>query len=82
MLNKLYIKGTLKGGFWKKSIDFEMVVVYTNLKNLIVDVQLLDENTSIRDDRFNIDFRVGDHIDKAKEWVSRNGHEIEIEVIK
>lgn len=82
MLNKLYIKGTLKGSFWKKEVDFEMVVVHTNIKNLIVDIQLLEGDISLRDDRFNIDFRIGDHIDKAKEWVSKNGHIIDADVIK
>jgi hypothetical protein len=82
MLNKLYIKGTLKGSFWKKEVDFEMVVVHTNIKNLIVDIQLLEGDISLRDDRFNIDFRIGDHIDKAKEWVSKNGHVIDADVIK
>lgn len=82
MLNKIYIKGKLKGSFWKKEVDFEMVVVYTNLKNLIVDVQLLEGNTSLKDDRFNIDFGVGGHIDKAKEWVSKNSHKIDVDVIK
>jgi len=82
MLNKLYIKGTLKGSFWHKKVDFEMVVVYTNVKNLILDIQLLDGNTSLRDDRFNIDFRIGDHIDRAKEWVSKNGYKIDADIIK
>jgi len=82
MLNKLYIKGTLKGSFWTQKTSFEMVIVFTNLKKLIVDVQLLNDDVSLRDKRFDIDFNIGDSIEKAKEWVSRNGHEIEIEVIK
>lgn len=82
MMNKLYIKGTLKGSFWTKKADFELLVVYTTFKNLIIDIQLIDGDVSLRDNRFNIDFSIGDHIDKAKEWVDKNGHVIDIEIIK
>ena len=82
MLNKLYIKGTLKGSFWVKKADFEIIVYFTGIKKLIVDTQLISGDVSLRDERFNIDFRIGDHIDKAKEWVKNNGYEIEDEIIK
>lgn len=82
MLNKLYIKGTLKGSFWVKKADFEIVVFFTGLKKLIVDTQIVDGDVSLRDERLKIDFKIGDHIDKAKEWVEKNRHEIDSEVIK
>jgi len=82
MMNKLYIKGTLKGNFWTPKNDFELLVVYTTFKNLIVDIQLIDGDTSLRDKRFNIDFNIGDHIDKTRDWVVKNGHRIDIEMIK
>jgi hypothetical protein len=80
MLNKLYIKGSLDGKFWAKSIDFEIMIVFTVLKNIIVDIILMDGNTSLNDKRFNFDFKIGDSINLAKEWVERNNHTIEAEI--
>ncbi len=77
-LNRLYIKGKVKNGFFRKSKDFELVIFFTGLKKLIVDVQ--SDDISITDRNLNIDFGIGDHIDKAREWCNKNGHEIDHEI--
>lgn len=78
MLNKLLIKGTIKGGFFKKNKDFELVIYFSGLKKLIFDIQSDDVN--VKDPKSGIDFGIGDHIDKAKEWIEKNGHEIDVEI--
>ena len=78
MLDKLFIKGTVKGGFFKKSQDFEMEISFTSLKKLIIDIY--SEGINIRDPKLKLDFEIGDNIDKAKEWCEKNGHVITQEI--
>lgn len=78
MLNKLFIKGTIKGGLFKRSKDFELVIYFSGLKKLIFDIQSDDIN--IKDPKLGIDFGTGDHIEKAKDWIKRNGHVIDLEI--
>jgi len=78
MLDKLFIKGTVKVGFFKKSQDFEMEISFTNLKRLIIDIHI--EGISPRDPKLKMDFIIGDSIDKAKEWCEKNGHVITHEI--
>lgn len=78
MLDKLFIKGTTKSDFFKKSQDFEMEISFTNLKRLIIDIHI--EGISPKDPKLKIDFRIGDSIDKSKEWCEKNGHIITQEI--
>lgn len=86
MMNKLFINGKLKGSFFQKEANFEMVVVFTGVKMAVLDVQLLEnkvgEQVTLKDKRFKLDFTIGDHIDKVKQWVDKNGHEIDFEQIR
>lgn len=81
-LNRLYVSGTTKGRFWTRKSNFELVIFFTGFKKAIIDVQVTSGNLSLRDERLNIDFKIGDHIDKAKEWVIKNGYNIDNEIIK
>jgi hypothetical protein len=81
-LNRLYIDGYIKSRFFSKKSYFELMIVFTVLKKAIIDIQMISGDLSTSDERLNIDFRIGDHIDKAKEWVIKNGHNINNEIIK
>jgi len=78
MLNRLFVKGTIKRGFFRKSLDFELVIYFSGLKKLIFEVD--SNNINIKDPKLKIDFGIGDNIDDAKDWVKRNGHRIDVEI--
>ena len=78
MLNKLFVKGTIKGGFFKKNKDFELVIYFSGMKRVVFDIQ--SDTINIKDPKLGIDFGVGDSIDKAKDWISRNNHVIDVEI--
>jgi len=75
-MNKLFIKGNLKGGFFKSKNEFELIVVFTGIKKIVIDIQLINDDLTLKDNRFDFDFKIGDHIDKVKKWVYKNKHTI------
>lgn len=79
MMNRLFISGNLKKKLFRKSIDFEMIIIFSITKKQIIDIVLMGNKVSLEDKRFNIDFEIGDHIDKAKKWISDNKHKIDFE---
>lgn len=79
-MNKIYLSGTLKGSFFQKKKDFEMVISFTRFKELILDIHSDDVN--IHDKRLGIDFTVGDNIQKARDWIDRMGFKIDVEMIR
>jgi hypothetical protein len=78
MLNKLFVSGTINRGFFRKSKDFELVIYFSGLKKLIFEVYSDDIN--LKDPKLGIDFGVGDNLDKAKEWIKKNGYMIDGEI--
>lgn len=75
--NQLYIEGVLKGGFLKKDKEFEMIIYSTPSKRMIFDVYI--KGIDISDPKLKISFKVGDSIEKAKDWVNENNHNITFE---
>lgn len=86
MMNKLFIKGKLKGSFFQKEANFEMIVVFTGVKKMVLDIQLMEnkkgEQVTLKDQRLKLDFKIGDNVDEVKKWVEKNGHEIDFEQIR
>lgn len=78
MLNQIFIEGKTGKTLFSKSKDFEMIVYFTPLKGIILDIII--EGTTLLDKKLNIDFKIGDNIDKALEWVSKNNHTITHEI--
>jgi hypothetical protein len=78
MLNQIFIEGKTGKTFFSRSKDFEMIVYFTPLKEIILDITI--EGTTLLDKRLNIDFKIGDNIDKLKDWVSKNNHTITHEI--
>lgn len=75
--NRIYIEGEIKGGFLSKSIPFEIIVYFTNVKKIIFNIY--SEGIDIKDKRLKLSFKIGDHIDLAKQWVMDNGYKITFE---
>jgi hypothetical protein len=78
ILSILEVKGSTKKTFFQKPVEFGLIIHYTPLKNIIVDIAT--ENINIYDKRLNIDFKIGDHISVVRDWVERNGYKIVIEI--
>ena len=77
-LNRLFIEGTTRRTFFQKPQKFEIIVYFTPIKRRIIDIEF--KGIPVNDSRLNIDFKIGDSIDLAKEWVSKNGHQIVHEI--
>ena len=77
-LDHIVIVGKTKKSFFYPSIDFELQIFYTPSKKAIL--QIISNDIDIHDKRMNIDFKIGDSVDVAKEWVKRNGHKITAEI--
>lgn len=75
--NRIHIEGEIKVGFISKPKPFEMIVYFTNVKKLIFDIYI--DGVSINDKKLKLSFKIGDHIDKAKEWAEENGYDISYE---
>lgn len=70
ILNHLFIVGKIKGGFLRKSKDFEVQIYYTPLKKTIVEI------IPIGIELDKLPFKLGDDISVARNWCKVNGHEI------
>lgn len=73
--NRLHIEGNLKGTFFKRPIDFEIIFYFTKESKSIFYIYFEDINI-LKDKRLDLDFKIGDNIKKAKEWVEKKGHKI------
>jgi hypothetical protein len=78
MMSQIEVSGTIKRGFFSRPRNFELQVYFTPVKKIIVDI--VPTGISIND--LKLTFERGDHIDKLREWVDKNGHEIVIEINK
>ena len=77
LLGQIIISGSIKGTFFRKSRPFELQIFYTPLRGKIVQIFPID--VELDDPKLNIDFKIGDHIELAREWVEKNGHKITFE---
>lgn len=75
--NRIHIDGIIKGGFLSKSVPFEIIVYFTNIKKIIFSIY--SEGIDINDKRLKIDFKIGDNVDLAKQWAKKQGHQITFE---
>lgn len=75
--NRIHIEGELKGGFLSKSKPFEIIVYFTGMKKIVFDIYT--DGVSKDDKKLNLTFKIGDHIDEAKEWAQKNGYKITFE---
>jgi hypothetical protein len=75
--NKIHIEGEIPGGFFSRSKTFEIVVYFTNIKKLLFDFEFkgVDKN----DKKLDFNFKIGDHIDRVREWCLEKGYEITFE---
>lgn len=76
-LDKLYIVGKVKLSIFKKPTDFQLHVYFTPVRKKILDVRI--NGVDINNPKLKIDFGISDNIQKARDWVERNGHEIDFE---
>ena len=76
LLSQLVIVGKKKKWFWSKTKDFEMQIYHTPLRNKIIIIKV----TGIDESELNFDFKIGDSIDLALNWVEKNGFEIKAEI--
>lgn len=71
--NQVFIDGQLRGNLLVRPATFSLVVSYTPLKKIIINISI--EGVDIKDDRLSIDFKIGDNIDKAVSWAKSKGFE-------
>ena len=75
--NRIQIEGEIKRGILLRPKYFEIIVYFTPVKKTIFDIYT--RSVDINDKRLKLDFKIGDNISKAKDWVTKNGHEITFE---
>ena len=78
MMSQIEVSGTIKRGFLSRTRNFELQIYFTPVKKIIVDIV----PTGVNMNDLKLTFEKGDHIDKLREWVEKNGHEIVIEINK
>lgn len=77
-LSHLIVKGKTIASLFKRSIDFEIHFYYTPVKKIILEIEL--EGIELENSKLCADFKVGDNIDKVRNWIEKNGHEIIFEL--
>lgn len=73
-LGQLIVEGQIKTWKWGRNKKFELYILYTPVKQIIVDIKAYTDGLSLKD--LNLTFKKGDSIEKVKEWVESNGYEI------
>jgi hypothetical protein len=76
MMDQIEVSGKVKRGFLSRPIKFELQVFFTPVKKIIMDI--VPNGINLND--LKLTFERGDHIDKLREWVKENNHEIIIEI--
>jgi hypothetical protein len=74
LLNQIVVVGKTKKTFWRKSKEFEMQIYYTPVKNKILVINI--EGCELDHPNLFIDFKLGDDLILATNWIEKNGHEI------
>lgn len=74
LLNQVVVVGKTRKTFWRRSKHFELQIYYTPVKNKIMIINI--EGVDLEHPLLSIDFTVGENVDKAFDWIYKNGHEI------
>lgn len=72
-MNHLVIEGDYKSWTFGKSKPFELHIYYTPVKNIIVDTKFYSE---INLEQLEPPFKLGDNIQIARDWVTKNNYRI------
>lgn len=76
VLNHFEFRGTIKGGLFTKTKEFDINIYYTPLKMKIVELKVenIDEDT--------LPFKVGDDISIARKWCNDNKCNVILDIKK
>jgi hypothetical protein len=77
-LSHLIVKGKTKSSFFRKSQYFEIHFYYTPVKKIILEIKT--DGIELSDKRLLVNFKIGDDIEKVRDWCENNGHEIIFEL--
>ncbi len=73
-MNHMIVQGEFKSWFFGKPKSFELHIYYTPSRETIVDVKIYSDSVTI--DSLNPDFKLGDNIEVAKNWIEKNNYRI------
>ncbi len=76
MSNQMYIDGYIRGNFLRLSSKFDMVISFTPLKQIIIDISI--EGVDLSDSKLGINFKIGDSILIAQKWAELKGFKYNI----
>jgi hypothetical protein len=76
--NQLVVHGKKRPNLLSRLKDFEIQIYYTQTKEIITDIRI----SGIKSNLFDLDFKIGDNIQKAKDWVNRKGYVIFMDINK
>lgn len=74
--NQMYVDGQLKSTFMMPSADFNMIVSFTPLKQIIIDISI--DGIDASDSRLELDFKIGDQVINAQKWAESKGFKYKI----
>ena len=77
ILGQMFISGVIKGTFFRKSKDLELLIFFTPIKGKIVEI--IPIGFELDEKKINIDFKIGDDISLVRDWCQINGHQITFE---
>lgn len=79
-LGHLIVEGQIKTWKWGRNKKFELHVLYTPVKQIIMDIKVYTDDLSIDD--LKLTFKKGDSIDKVLQWTESNNYEVTSNISK
>jgi len=80
LLNQILLEGEITGSFFSSAKKFEMIIYYTPFRSKITDIFI--NGVDMQNKKLNLTFAVGDSIEVAREWISKNNYKIIHDIVR